>query len=456
MKIKHFDLIVIGAGSGGIATAEKAAYYGASVAIIEMHDAGGTCVNLGCVPKKIMWYAGSLTDDFAHAVDFGFQLNTPQFNFATLVKRRQQFTQALSKRLQNKLVKHKITYLHGHASFVDAHNIKVNTQLLRANHIVIATGCQPKKPNVTGDEYGITSDGFFGLQQLPKKIAIIGNGYIAVELASILNQLGSQVKVLLRKDKILSHFDTMISKTLQEIMLKQGIKLLAKHDTTAIHRRQGKLIVKCKNNKTVSNLDAVLFAIGRTPRTTELNLKAANVKTTAEGYIKTDKWENTSIPHIYAIGDVTGKKLLTPVAIAAGRKLAARLFGKEKKSHLDYQNIPTVVFSHPPVGSIGLSDLDAIAKYGRDQLTFYQTEFGSLFSALSKTPYPSRMRLITLKKTKKIIGCHIIGPNADEMLQGFAVAIKMGATKDDFDNVVAIHPTSAEELVTLKVGNIEK
>jgi glutathione reductase (NADPH) len=456
MKTKHFDLIVIGAGSGGIATAEKAASYGAKVVIIEKQQAGGTCVKLGCVPKKIMWYAGSLADSFHYAADFGFQLDTPQFNFDTLARHRHQFTQSLSQRLKKKLLKHKITYLQGSAAFVDAHTVKVNSQHVSANHIIIATGCEPKKPPIKGVEYGITSDGFFGLRELPKKIAIIGSGYIAVELASILNQLGSQVKILIRKNKILSHFDALISATLTEIMLEQGIQLLSKHDTAEIHQRQGKLVVRCKNNKTITGLDAVLFAIGRSPRTTHLNLDAVNIKTNADGYIKTNKWETTNIPHIYAIGDVTGKKLLTPVAIAAGRKLAARLFGKEKKSHLDYQNIPTVVFSHPPIGSVGLSDQDAIAKYGRRQLTIYQTEFGSLFSALSTKKFPSRMRLITLKKTGKIIGCHIIGPNADEMLQGFAVAIKMGATKADFDKVVAIHPTSAEELVTMKPANIEK
>ncbi|MES2219320.1 MAG: glutathione-disulfide reductase [Pseudomonadota bacterium] len=456
MKTKHFDLIVIGAGSGGIATAEKAASYGAKVAIIEKQQAGGTCVNLGCVPKKIMWYAGDLSDSFHYASDFGFQLAAPQFNFATLVRHRQQFTQSLSERLKKKLLKHKITFLQGSAAFVDAHTVEVNNQHFSATHIVIATGCESKKPTIKGVEYGITSDGFFGLRAVPKKIAIVGNGYIATELASILNQLGSQVKILIRKNKILSHFDSMISETLTDILLSKGIQLLYKHDTAEIHQHQGKLLVRCKNKKTITDLDAVLFAIGRSPRTQHLHLAAANIKTNTDGFIKTNKWETTNIPHIYAIGDVTGKKLLTPVAIAAGRKLAARLFGKEKKSYLDYQNIPTVVFTHPPIGSVGLTHEQAIDKYGRQKLTIYQTEFSSLFSAFAAKKFPSKMRLITLKKTGKIIGCHIIGPNADEMLQGFAVAIKMGATKADFDKVVAIHPTSAEELVTLKASNIIK
>jgi glutathione reductase (NADPH) len=456
MKTKQFDLIVLGAGSGGMATAHKAASYGAKIAIIEMKLAGGTCVNLGCIPKKIMWYAGSIADSFHYAADFGFQINSPEFNYATLAKHRTQHTNALSQRQENKLRQNHITYIQGKGAFVDSHTIAVNNKHYSAKHIVIATGCHPTKPEFPGAQYGMTSDDFFDLQHLPKKVAIIGNGYIAVELASILHQLGSEVSILIRKNKILSYFDSMISKTLGEIMLEQGIKLLFKHDTAAITQRRGKLTLECKNKKTLRGLDAVLFAVGRSPRTHHLNLGAAKIKLNDKGYITTNKWETTNIPHIYAIGDITGKKQLTPVAIAAGRKLAARLFGKEKNSFLDYTNIPTVIFSHPPIGTIGLTDTDAIEKYGRSQLTLYQTEFGSLYSSLSKKQYPSRMRLITLKKSKKIIGCHIIGPNADEMLQGFAVAIKMGATKDDFDKTVAIHPTSAEELVTMKITNIEK
>jgi glutathione reductase (NADPH) len=456
MKIKKFDLLILGAGSGGIATAEKAASLGAKVAIIEMQQAGGTCVNLGCVPKKIMWYAGSIVDAWYYAPEFGFKPQAPIFDFATLVKHRNEFTNAISQRMHQRLIKNKVTYLQGCAHFVDDHSVKVDTQHYTAKHIVIATGCESKLPPIKGVGYGIDSDGFFGLQKLPQKIAIIGNGYIAMELAGIMQQLGSSVKVLIRNNKVLSHFDSLISSTLAEIMSKKGIELLYQHDTQEIIQRQGKLDLHCKKNKKVIGMDTVLFAIGRTPRTHHLNLTATKIKIDVAGYIKTNKWETTNVPHIHAIGDVTGKKMLTPVAIAAGRKLATRLFGKDKKSFLDYTNIPTVIFSHPPIGSVGLADHEAIAKYGRKNLTIYQTAFGSLYTALSNTQYPSKMRLITLKKSGKIIGCHIIGPNADEMLQGFAVAIKMGATKADFDKVVAIHPTSAEELVTMKPSNIEK
>ena len=456
MKTKEFDLLILGAGSGGIAMAERAAALGAKVAIIEMQQAGGTCVNLGCVPKKIMWYAGSIVDALYYAPEFGFKPHAPTFDFATLVKHRNEFTNAISQRMHQRLLKNKITYLQGCAHFVDDYIVKVDGKHYGAKHIVVATGCESKIPAIKGAGYGIDSDGFFGLQKLPQKIAIIGNGYIAMELAGILQQLGSSVKVLIRKKSVLSNFDSMISKTLAEIMTEKGIELLYQHDTEEIIQRKGKLDLHCKKNKKVIGMDTILFAIGRTPRTHHLNLTATKIKTDASGYIKTNKWETTNLPHIHAIGDITGKKQLTPVAIAAGRKLATRLFGNDKKACLDYANIPTVIFSHPPVGSVGLSDHEAIAKYGRKNLTIYQSAFGSLYTALSSTHYPSKMRLITVKKSGKVVGCHIIGPNADEMLQGFAVAIKMGATKADFDKVVAIHPTSAEELVTMKPANIEK
>lgn len=454
MTIQHFDLIVIGAGSGGIATAEKAASYGKSVAVIEMSKAGGTCVNLGCVPKKIMWYAGQLADSLHSAADFGFQLDAPDFDFEKLAAHRNQYTEKLSQSLEKKLGKNKITYLQGSAAFADPKTITVNGEKYSADHIVIASGCQPAHADMKGAEYGIDSDGFFALKKLPAKVAIIGAGYIAMELASMLNQLGSSVKVLLRQDKPLRQLDSMLGESLMEILTAQGIEFLPQHEASEITRQDGQLSIHCKNKKIISDLDTIIFAIGRHPRTGDLNLAAAGVKTDAKGFIPTDKWESTNVPNIYAVGDISGKKLLTPVAIAAGRKLAARIFNNEKDSYLDYENIPTVVFSHPPIGSVGLSEQAAIDKYGREKLEIYQVKFTALLYALDENKLASKMKLVTLKENKKIIGCHLIGPNADEILQGFAVAIKMGATKNDFDNTVAIHPTSAEELVTMKRSDL--
>jgi glutathione reductase (NADPH) len=450
MTIKHYDLIVIGAGSGGTATAEKAASYGAKVAIIEMSLPGGTCVNVGCVPKKIMWYAAQAADSFHYLSDYGFQSATAKLNFEKLVKHREAHIRKLDAGVLRKFKKNKITYIEGSAEFFDAHTLNVNGIHHSAKHIVIAAGCEPSKTDIKGSEFGIDSNGFFALKKLPKKTVIIGSGYIAVELACMLNQLGSNVSLLIRKKSILNNFDSLLSKSLMQIMQTQGIQILPHHEVQELSRSKSKITVLCKNKKIIHDADAVIFAIGRTPRTQLLKLNNAGVKTDDKGSIKTNKWQTTNVPHIYAIGDITGKKELTPVAIAAGRKLAARIFGKEKNSYLDYQNIPTVIFSHPPIGSVGLSEKDAAGKYGENALKIYQTQFNPLYYALGKKKILSQMKLITLKKKGKVIGCHIIGLNADEILQGFALAIKMGATKKDFDSVVAIHPTSAEELVTLK------
>ncbi len=448
---KHVNLLVIGGGSGGLAAAKKAAFYGASVALIEMGRLGGTCVNVGCVPKKMMWYTGEIADAYHRGPAYEFKHGDLRFDFEKLVTRREQFIAKLNLLYQQQLQQSGVQYIKGVAVFSDAHTVIVNHDTYTADHIIIATGCCPDSPSIKGTEFSINSDGFFALKQQPKKMAIIGAGYVAIELASVLKQLGSEVKLLIRYDKPLRHFDPMISDSLIEIMTAQGIQLLPHHQVTEITRdTQGQLTIHCHDNEIVSGIDSALFAIGRHPRTEKLNLPAAKIKTDKVGFITTDKWEATNIPHIYAIGDITGKKLLTPVAIAAGKHLATRIFGGEKKAHLDYHNIPTVIFSHPPIGTVGLSEQEAIQQYGRDQLSIYQTQFTSLYYALSDQKIPSRMKLITLKESGKVIGCHLIGLGSDEILQGFAVAIKMGATKKDLDDTVAIHPTNAEELVLMK------
>ena len=277
-------------------------------------------------------------------------------------------------------------------------------------NIVIATGCEPTRLSINGAEFGIDSNGFFDLKKQPENVVIVGAGYIAVELATILNNYGLTVRLLIRHDKVLRHFDSFISDTIMDTMINQGIQIFPYHQADEVTRnKQGKLIIHCTNKKSISDVGTLIFAVGRTPRTHYLNLNAANVKINDAGFIITNKWETTSNPHIYAIGDVTGKKLLTPVAIAAGRQLAERIFGHNKEAYLDYANIPTVIFSHPPIGSVGLSEQDAINQYGQDQLTIYQTQFDSLLYCLSKKKIPSRMKLITLKPNEKIIGCHLIG-----------------------------------------------
>lgn len=448
---EQFDLIVIGGGSGGLAAAQRAAAYGAKVAVIEMGRLGGTCVNVGCIPKKISWNAANLAELQHISPDYGFSWNKSDFNFNEFVSRREQFIAALNHTYELRLKRANIGYIKGTATFAGKDTITVASKTYKAQQIIIATGCQPDHPGITGAEYGIDSDGFFKLRQLPKKIAIIGAGYIAVEMAGILHQLGSEVKILLRHDRPLRHFDALISESVMANMLQQGIEVLPFHEPESIQRNgRNTFIIQCRNNKHVKNIDSILFAIGRSPRTQALNLAAAGVKTGKDGFIRTNKWETTSVPNIHAIGDITGKKMLTPVAIAAGRRLADRLFGGDTKAHLDYRNIPTVIFSHPPVGSVGLTEQEAVDKYGKSAIKIYDARYDPLFYALSSKKIPVRMKLVTLKPKEKILGCHIAGMGADEILQGFAVAIKMGARKKDFDSTVAIHPTIAEELVTMK------
>ncbi len=448
--INHFDLLVLGGGSGGLATAQAAAICGAKVALIEGNELGGTCVNRGCVPKKIMWHAAELVSYHRSEEAYGYHKTPLTFNFSDFIDQQQRYIHQLQKHYEQQLKKSGILFIKGIANFIDSQTVAVNQEIFTARHIVIATGSYPRSAICEGAEYSINSDDFFNLKELPQKIAIVGAGYIAVELASILNQLGSQVTLLLRYDRPLRNFDVFISNALKDMLSTQGIKVLTYHVVERIEKQaNSRLNLHCQENKIIKDLDAVLFAIGRDPRTKDINLAATGVKTDKKGFIITDKWEKTNVPQLYAIGDITGKKLLTPVAIAAGRCLALRIFGSQRDAYLDYSNIPTVIFSHPPMGSIGLSEEEAIAQYGKEQIIIYKTKFNSLFYALQEPKLPSFIKMIALRPNEKIIGCHFLGKNADEILQGFAVAIKMGATKKDLDSTVAIHPTSAEELVTL-------
>lgn len=448
---ENFDLICIGGGSGGIAAANKAASFGAKCAVIEANLLGGTCVNVGCVPKKVMWFASHLAGAIHDAPGYGFELGDINFDWQTLVDKRQDYITRLQQIYQNKLVKNEVTLIRGMAQFKDRHYITVGDKTYRADHIIIATGGKPRIPDVSGAELGIDSDGFFALRQQPKKIAVIGAGYIAVELAGVLHQLGSEVNLLVRKHKPLRGFEGMLGDTLMDIMRQQGLKVLPEHEPTAITKDDaGNITIQCNGEKLAKGYDCVIWAVGRTPCSANLQLANAGVHADCDGYIHTDKYQNTNVENIYALGDVAGRFPLTPVAIAAGRLLAKRLFGGDPKAHLNYDNIATVVFSHPPIATIGCSELRARKVYGDENVKTYQTKFTPMYGALTKDKISTAMKLVTAGTEEKIVGCHIIGDGADEMMQGFAVAINMGVTKQDFDNTVAIHPTSAEELVTMK------
>lgn len=446
---KHYDLLAIGGGSGGIATANRAARYGAKCAVIEGGRLGGTCVNVGCVPKKIMWNTATVQHALENAPDYGFSLDKHAFHWAELKKSRDAYIQRLNKNYGVGLADNSVDHIQGYARFVDAHTVEVNGEQFSADHIVIATGGRPVVPQLPGAELGITSDGFFELETQPGRVAIVGAGYIAVELAGVLNMLGSEVSLLLRRGHFLDSFDAMLRETLMEDMIEAGINILTHRNVAAVRRDGSSLTLVFENGETIHDLDSVIWAVGREPNLHTLALDAAGLEVNARGFIPVDAFQNTRVANIYAVGDITPCPALTPVAIAAGRRLADRIFGGMTDRHLDFSNIATVVFSHPPIGTVGLTEAQAREIHG-DNVKIYQTRFTPMAHAFSSHPVKTAMKLITVGEHEKIVGLHVIGEGADEMLQGFAVAIKMGATKKDFDDTVAIHPTSAEELVTMR------
>lgn len=448
--MEHFDYIAIGGGSGGIASANRAASYGKKCAIIEGNALGGTCVNVGCVPKKAMWFAGHIAEAMKLAPDYGFAVKAPSLDWATLCQSRDAYISRIHASYERVLGKNQVRVIEGYATFIDVHTVEVNGTRYSADHISIATGGVPSWPDIPGAELGIDSDGFFALTAQPNRVAVVGAGYIAVEIAGVMNALGSDTHLLVRHDKALRSFDAMLADTLNELMQQQGIQLHSHSQIQRISKQaDDSLLLELDDGRTLT-VDCLIWAIGRTPNTAKLNLEAAGVHTDAQGFIVTDAYQNTNVPGIYAIGDNTGRVALTPVAVAAGRRLAERLFNHKPNEHLNYELVPTVVFSHPPIGTIGLTEAEARQQFGDDAIKVYTSEFTAMYRALTSHREPTRMKLVCQGVEQKVVGLHVIGFAADEMLQGFAVAIKMGATKADFDNCVAIHPTSAEEFVTMR------
>ncbi len=450
----HFDYLVIGGGSGGIATANRASMHGAKVGLIEAKHLGGTCVNVGCVPKKAMWFAGQISDAVHYGPDYGFDLDREEvlknFNWSKMIESRDAYIGRIHQSYDRVLGNNKITVIKGYGRFVDAQTIEVNGTHYTADHITIATGGMPAIPQLPGAEHGIDSDGFFELQERPNRVAVLGAGYIAVEVAGVFHALGTETHLLVRKHKPLRNFDDMLSDTLVEIMEADGPKLHTHSVPKEITKEgDGSLTVHLESGNSI-NVDTVIWAVGRKPHTAGINLEAAGVETNERNYISVDKFQNTNVPGIYAVGDNIGKIELTPVAVAAGRRLSERLFNNKPEEHLDYENVATVVFSHPPIGTVGLSEQEAIDQFGDENVKVYKSGYTAMYSALTSHRQPSRMKLVTAGDNEKIVGIHTIGHGSDEMLQGFAVALKMGATKADFDNTVAIHPTSSEEFVTMR------
>jgi glutathione reductase (NADPH) len=446
---EHFDLVTIGGGSGGLAAAQRAAEHGARVALVESAPLGGTCVNAGCVPKKISFTAASLAHAIEDARDYGFHVDLHGHDWAGFAAKRQAFIQRLNGIYERNLAKKGVEYVAGRAQFRDPNTVQVAGRELSGKHIVVATGGRPTVPQIPGRELGLTSDDFFRLTSRPQRVAITGAGYIAVEFAGVLRALGSEVTLLFRKDSVLREFDEYLQAGLLHAMREDGIRLVSQATPVALTGSNEGLQLATGDGRRHGPFDAVIWAVGREPSTSDLNLAAAGVKTDAQGFITTDAYQVTSVPHIFALGDVTGRAALTPVAIAAGRRTADRVFGGMAGRHLDYDYIPSVIFSHPPIGTCGFSEAAARKRFGA-AVKCYTTEFVSLYYGIMDHRPKTRMKLVTVGPEEKVVGCHILGQGADEMLQGFAVAIRMGATKRDFDDTVAIHPTSAEELVTMR------
>ncbi len=452
---KHYDYISIGGGSGGIASINRAASYGKKCAIIEAEQLGGTCVNWGCVPKKVMWYGAQVAEAIEkYAPDYGFDVQLKGFDFQKLVNSRQQYIENIHRSYDNNLAKNGVEVIKGFAKFVDTNTVEVNGEHITADHILIATGGHPIKPDIKGAEHGIDSDGFFKLTHLPKRVAIVGAGYIAVEIAGVLNSLGSEVHLYVRKHSPLRTFDHTIIETLLIEMEQAGIHLHTNSSINEVSKNADDSLSLSVNDESegyINTVDCLIWAIGRAPSIDNINLQATGVATTAHDKIKVDKFQNTNIDGIYAVGDIIENSVdLTPVAVAAGRRLSERLFNDKPDEHLVYDLIPTVIFTHPPIGTIGLSEIDAIEHYGKDNIKCYSSSFTDMYSAVTQHRQKCVMKLVCLGEDEKVIGLHGIGFGVDEMIQGFAVAIKMGATKADFDNTVAIHPTGSEEFVTMR------
>ncbi|KAH6891200.1 hypothetical protein B0T10DRAFT_402613 [Thelonectria olida] len=464
---KETDYLVIGGGSGGLASARMASSkYGIKATIVEGKRLGGTCVNVGCVPKKVTYNAAALAEAIHDSKSYGFSVeHSAPFDWSTFKTKRDAYIKRLNGIYARNLNNDKVDYLHGWARLLSKNQAEVTLDdgskvIVNAKKILVAVGGKPTDPpNIPGAEYGTNSDGFFDIDTQPKKVAIVGAGYIAVEFAGMFNALGSETHLFIRYNTFLRHFDPMIQDAVTNEYERLGVNLHKQSQLSKVVKEEnGKLTLTYKDNEgnesTVSDVDNLIWAVGRTPLTKDIGLEEAGVELRESGHIKADEFQNTTVDNIYALGDVTGEVELTPVAIAAGRRLSHRLFGPSEFSNLklSYENIPSVVFAHPEVGSIGLSEPQAIEKYGKENLKIYKTGFTAMYYAMMDPEQkgPTNYKLITHGPEEKVVGLHIMGQGSGEMLQGFGVAIKMGATKADFDSCVAIHPTSAEELVTLK------
>ncbi|KAF2086086.1 hypothetical protein K490DRAFT_58076 [Saccharata proteae CBS 121410] len=461
---KECDYLVIGGGSGGLASARRASgMYGVKTVAIESKRLGGTCVNVGCVPKKVTWNAAAIADSFKDGKAYGFKYDNLSFDWNTMKTKRDAYIKRLNGIYEKNLGNDKVDYIHGRAKFLDNSTVEVklddgSKETVKAKKILIAVGGHPTLPDIPGKELCIDSDGFFDIEHQPKKVCVVGAGYIGVEMSGMFHALGTETHFFIRGDKVLRNFDPMVQDKVTSEYERQGVNMHKGSNITKVEDAgNGKKRVTYdegdSKSQTIDDVDVVLYAVGRAPEVEDLGIDTlGGLELNKKNHIVVDDYQNTNVENIYALGDACDKGYeLTPVAIAAGRRLADRLFGGQKDAHLEYDNIPSVVFAHPEVGTIGMTEPAAREKYG-NSVKVYTTSFTAMWYAMMEQEEkgPTAYKLICEGPNERVVGLHILGTGSSEMLQGFGVAVKMGATKADFDRCVAIHPTSAEELVTLK------
>ena len=444
----EFDLFVIGAGSGGVRAARFAAGFGAKVAVAESRYLGGTCVNVGCVPKKLLVYGAHFADDFEQASGFGWTLGEANFDWATLIANKDREINRLNGIYRNLLVNSGVTLIEGHAKLTGPNEVEINGQRHTAKHILIATGGWPQIPEIPGHEHAISSNEAFFLKELPKRVLVVGGGYIAVEFAGIFRGLGAETSLLYRGDMFLRGFDGAVRKHLHEELTRRGMDVQFNADIERIDKQaDGSLKATLKDGRELI-ADCVFYATGRRPMLDNLGLENTEVKLDKRGFVEVDDLYQSAEPSILAIGDVIGRVQLTPVALAEGMAVARRLFKPEQYRAVDYRMIPTAVFSLPNIGTVGLSEEQAIEAGHKVQI--FESSFRPMKLTLTECQERTLMKLVVDAQTDKVLGCHMVGPQAGEIVQGLAIALKAGATKQHFDETIGVHPTAAEEFVTMR------
>lgn len=443
-----FDLFVIGAGSGGVRAARFAAGFGAKVAVAESRYLGGTCVNVGCVPKKLLVYGSHFADDFEQAEGFGWTAGKAQFDWATLIDNKNREIERLNGIYRKLLVNSGVTLLEGHARLTDAHHVEINGQVYSAERILIATGGWPQIPDIPGREHAITSNEAFFLKQLPKRVLVVGGGYIAVEFAGIFNGLGADTRLLYRGDLFLRGFDKSVRAHLVQELTKRGLQLQFNTDIVKIDKLADGSLLATLNDGSQLEADSIFYATGRRPMLDNLGLENTRVALNDKGYIDVNDNFETREPSILALGDVIGRVQLTPVATAEGMAVARRLFKPEDYRPVDYRHIPTAVFSQPNIGTVGLTEEQALEQ--GHKVVVFESRFKPMKLTLTESSEQTLMKLVVDAVTDRVLGAHMVGPDAGDIIQGLAIALKAGATKRLFDETIGVHPTSAEEFVTLR------